>query len=393
MRVSDVRTIIVGTSWRNLIIVKVITDEGVYGIGEATTQNREEGVAGYLQGLFRRFVLGADPLRIEDLATRMFRDEFWRGGVIAMSGMSAVEMACWDILGKVTNQPVYQLFGGACWDKLKTYANGWYLTETRTPEEFGRLARQVVEKGYRALKVDPFGAGFYELTPEEFDRSIAIIAAIRESVGAGCEILVEGHGRFTPATALALARAMVPYRPTWFEEPVPPENLEALRRVVESSPIPVATGERIFGHFEYARLFQHAVPDIVQPDITHEGGFLAMKKIAAMADGHYVTVAPHNANSPFCTAATAHACAAMTNFKILEVFDDFQEPWLWDVFTGVPRVVDGYLPLPSGPGIGADINEDAAKEHPFKPGFFNLFESGWEKRRFTSSGEGPSVSR
>lgn len=393
MRISDVRTVIIGTSWRNLIMVKATTDEGVYGVGEATTQNREEGVAGYLQGLFQRFVLGADPLRIEDLANRMFRDEFWRGGVIAMSGMSAVEMACWDILGKVTHQPVYQLMGGACWDRLKAYANGWYQTETRTPDEFARLAGEVVRKGYKALKVDPFGPGFYELDHTEFDRSIQIVAAIRDAVGPEFEIHVEGHGRFTPATALALARALAPCRPSWFEEPVPPENLGALRRVVEGSPIPIATGERIFGHFEYGRLFQHAVPDIVQPDITHAGGFLGLKKIAAMADAHYVTVAPHNANSPFCTAATAHACAPMTNFKTLEVFDDFQEPWLWDVFSGVPRVVDGYLPLPSGPGVGADFNEDAAREHPLVQGFFNLFEPGWERRRFSRDSTAPAAMR
>ena len=302
-----------------------------------------------------------------------------------MSGLSAVEIACWDILGKVTRQPVYQLLGGACWNRLKAYANGWYQTDTRTPEEFARLARDVARRGYKALKVDPFGPGFYELEYEEFDRSVQIVAAIREAVGAEFEIHMEGHGRFTPATALALARELAPYRPSWFEEPVPPENLEALRRVIEGSPVPIATGERVFGHFEYGRLFQHAVPDVVQPDLTHAGGFLGLKKIAAIADAHYVTVAPHNANSPFCTAATAHACAAMTNFKTLEVFDDFQEPWLWDVFTGVPRVVDGYLPLPAGPGIGADFNEDAAREHPYVQGFFNLFEAGWEQRRFSRS--------
>jgi galactonate dehydratase len=393
MRITDARTVVIGTSWRNLILVKVTTDEGVYGVGEATTQNREEGVVGYLRGLFKRFVLGANPLRIEDLANHMYRDEFWRGGVVAMSGLSAVEMACWDILGKVTGQPVYQLLGGACWDRLKAYANGWYQTETRAPAEFARLSKGVRRKGYTALKVDPFGPGFYELEPEEFDRSVEIVAAIRDAVGPRFEIHVEGHGRFTPAQALALARALAPSRPSWFEEPVPPENLEALRRVVEASPVPVATGERVFGHVEYGRLFQHVVPDIVQPDLAHAGGFLGLKKIAAMADAHYVTVAPHNANSPFCTAATAHACAAMTNFKILEVFDDFQEPWLWDIFSGVPRVVDGCLPLPSGPGIGADLNEDAAREHPYVQGFFNLFEAGWERRRFSRDGPAPAARR
>src|ERR1700737_180449 len=288
MRISDARTVVIGTSWRNLIMVKVTTDEGVYGVGEATTQNREEGVVGYLQGLFKRFVLGANPLRIEDLVNHMYRDEFWRGGVIAMSGLSAVEMACWDILGKVTGQPVYQLLGGACWDRLKAYANGWYQTETRAPAEFARLSKDVRRKGYTALKVDPFGPGFYELEPEEFDRSVEIVAAIRDAVGPRFEIHVEGHGRFTPATALALARALAPYRPTWFEEPVPPENLEALRRVVEASPVPIATGERVFGHVEYGRLFHLGVRDMSPRDIAHAGGFLGLKKIAAMADAYYV---------------------------------------------------------------------------------------------------------
>jgi galactonate dehydratase len=381
MKIVDVKTFVMGTAWRNLIYVKVYTDEGLTGVGEATVQNREEGVIGYLDGLVRRHVVGSDPFNVEDLWLRMYRDEFWRGGVIATSGMSAIEIACWDIIGKVVGQPVYRLMGGQVRDRIKAYANGWYTGE-RTPEEFAERARLVVAKGYKALKVDPFGNAYYEMERKEKLMAVALIEAIRDAVGPDVEILIEGHGRLTPATAIEMARELAPFNPAFFEEPVPPENLDAMAKVAAHITIPLATGERYYTRYDYWRLLQAHVADIIQPDIIHCGGLLEAKKIAAMADANYVTVAPHNSNGPITTAVSTHFAACTVNFKILEVFDDFAEPWVVEAVPGTPRVIDGYLPLPTGPGLGVDVNEAVMAEHPYrKEAFFNEYAVDWHKRK------------
>ena len=379
MKIVDVKPFVLGTSWRNLIFIKVYTDEGVTGIGEATIQNREEGVLGFLEGASRRHVIGTDPFDIEDLWLRMYRNDFWRGGVIANTVMSAVEIACWDIVGKVVQQPVYKLLGGRCHEKIKAYANGWYRAE-RTPDQFAAAAQVVVNKGYKALKVDPFGTGAYELEREDKFRAISLIEAIRDVVGPEVDIFIEGHGRFSQATAIDMARCLEPFNPGWFEEPIPPEDLPGLAYVRSRINIPVATGERCFTHYEYRQVFDHRAADIIQADIIHAGGILQMKKIAAMADAQYTVIAPHNSNGPVSTAASVHFDACTTNFKIQECFDDFSEPWVKGSVIGVPEVVDGYFDLPTGAGLGIELNEELIAEHPFRPGHMNLWAENWHKR-------------
>jgi len=380
MKITQVKPFVLGTSWRNLIFLKVYTDEGLTGIGEATIQNREEGVLGYLEGAQRRHVIGSDPFDIEDLWLRMYRNDFWRGGVIANTVISAIEIACWDIVGKALGQPVYKLLGGRCREKIKAYANGWYKTE-RTPAQFAEAARAVVAKGYQALKVDPFGAGAYELDRAEKIRSVALVEAIRDAVGPEVEIFIEGHGRFSAATAIGLARDLEQFNPGWFEEPIPPEDIPSLAYVRSRINIPVATGERYFTHYEFRQLFEARAADIIQPDITHAGGLLEMKKIAAMADAHYQVMAPHNSNGPVCTAASVHFAACTTNFKIQECFDDFAEPWVKQAIAGAPDVKEGYFDLPDRPGLGVELNEELIAEHPYQPGFFNIWQDGWQERQ------------
>ncbi len=380
MKITQVKPFVLGTSWRNLIFLKVHTDEGLTGIGEATIQNREEGVLGYLEGAQRRHVIGSDPFDIEDLWLRMYRNDFWRGGVIANTVISAIEIACWDIVGKALGQPVYKLLGGRCREKIKAYANGWYKTE-RTPAQFAEAARAVVAKGYQALKVDPFGAGAYELDRAEKIRSVALVEAIRDAVGPEVEIFIEGHGRFSAATAIGLARDLEQFNPGWFEEPIPPEDIPSLAYVRSRINIPVATGERYFTHYEFRQLFEARAADIIQPDITHAGGLLEMKKIAAMADAHYQVMAPHNSNGPVCTAASVHFAACTTNFKIQECFDDFAEPWVKQAIAGAPDVKEGYFDLPDRPGLGVELNEELIAEHPYQPGFFNIWQDGWQERQ------------
>ncbi len=380
MKITAVEPLVLGTSWRNLIFLKVSTDEGLVGFGESTIQNREEGVLGYLPGAVRRHVLGSDPFNVEDLWLRMYRNDFWRGGVIATSVMSGIEIACWDIIGKAVGQPVWRLLGGRCHEKVKAYANAWYTVE-RTPEEFAKRVKVVLEKGYKALKVDPFGPGAMELSRAETIRSVELVAAIRDAVGPEVEIFVEMHGRFSAATAIGIARLMEPYHPGWIEEPCPPEDIPSLQKVAAQVKIPVATGERYFTHYGFREVLESGAADILQPDVIHAGGILDMKKIAAMADARSMVVAPHNSNGPVCTAASVHFDFCTTNIKVQECFDDFSEPWVVEAIPGTPRPHDGYFHLPQGPGLGISLNEDLIKEHPFKEGFFNLFDAGWQMRQ------------
>ena len=374
---------VLGTSWRNLTFLKLITDDGYEGISEVRINNRTEALSGYLEGIKKRHVLGSDPFNIEDMVLRLSRNDFGRVGEIVASGISLVEIACWDIIGKVTDQPVYRLLGGPCRDRIKAYANGWYRVE-RSPEEFHAAATRVVERGYQALKFDPFGAGTYEMDVHETRRSIGLVEAVRDAVGPDVEILIEMHGRFSPATAVAISRDLEQFAPSWVEEPVPPDNLDALKKAAAQINLPVATGERLHNRYEFRNLFVTEAADIVQPDITLMGGLSEAKKVAAMADTNYMTVAPHNVGGPVATCAALHFAASTPNFKIQEHFNDFQELWVKEAATGggYPEVVDGYFPLPTGPGLGVTLDEDLIAEHPFQEGSFNLWDDDWHKREF-----------
>ena len=382
MKITRLTPLVLGTPWRNLTFLKVETDEGLVGVSEGRNVNRTEALLGYLQGAARRHVLGSDPFRIEDLVRRMFVEDYARVEDISGMGIALVEIACWDIVGKALGRPVYQLLGGAVRDRIKAYANGWYTVD-RTPEAFHEAARKVAARGYRALKVDPFGAGFYELEAAELRRSVALVEAIRDAVRPDVEILIEMHGRFSPATAVTVARELEPFKPSWVEEPVPPDNFEALAKAAAKIRIPVATGERIHTRHEVRRLLELGAVDVLQTDITESCGLLEGKKIAAMADASYVTFAPHNVGGPVSTAACLHLDACTTNFKIQEHFNDFVDAWVKQAASGpgYPEVKDGYFPLPGGPGLGVTLNEDFIREHPMKPEGFNLFRENWHRRQ------------
>lgn len=381
MKITDVKTLVMGTSWRNLTFVKVETDEGLTGVSEVRMNNRTDALVAYIDGAKRRHVIGSDPFNTEDLYQRLFRDDYGRAGEIVATGISVIEIACWDIIGKALNQPVYRLLGGACRDKIKAYANGWYRVE-RSTEEFHTAAKRVLEKGYRALKFDPFGAGYYELSYEEKLKSVELVEAVRDAVGPDVEILVEMHGRFSPYVAIEISAELEKFQPSWVEEPVPPDNIAALAKASEKINLPVATGERLHNKYEYRELINLQAADILQPDITQTGGFLETKKIAAMGDMCYMTVAPHNVGGPVSTATALHFAACTTNFKIQEHFNDFSEAWVKEAATGCPEVIDGYFSLPNGPGLGMELNEDLIAEHPYREGSFNLFEDDWHKREY-----------
>ncbi len=382
MKISRLTPMVLGTPWRNLTFLKVETDEGLVGVSEGRNVNRTEALLGYLEHAAKRYVLGADPFEIERLVQRMFVEDFARIEEISGMGIALVEIACWDIIGKALGQPVYRLLGGAVRDRLKAYANGWYTVE-RTPDAFHEAAKNVVARGYRALKVDPFGAGFYEMERAEKNRSISLVEAIRGAVGPDVEILIEMHGRFSPATAIELARELEPFKPSWVEEPVPPDNHEAMAKAAAKINIPVAAGERVHTRFEVRRLLELGCLDVLQTDVTESCGLLEGKKIAAMADAYYVTFAPHNVGGPVSTAACLHLAATVTNFKIQEHFNDFVDAWVKRAASGpgYPEVKDGYFGLPGGPGLGVTLDEDFIRDHPMTPERFNLFKDDWHRRQ------------
>lgn len=391
MHISAIRPLVLGTPWRNLTFVIVETDEGLQGVGEVRMVNHTDALLGYLREAGRQHILGSDPFKIEDLVQRMYRNDFARPSEISMSAIAVIEMACWDIMGQALGVPVYQLLGGAVRERIPAYANGWYTVE-RSPEAFHTAAQKVQARGYRALKVDPFGAGFYVLDRKEKHHSISLIEAVRAAVGPDIEVLIEMHGRFNPSTALAMMHELAPYTPGWFEEPVPPENIRALQKVsLASAPlgIPIATGERLHTAHEYREVFELQAADIIQADITHYGGILATKKLAAWADAYYMLIAPHNVGGPVATAAALHLAACTPNFYIQEHFNDFADSWVKAAADGCPEVdpIDGCFTLPTGTGLGVKLNEAFIAEHPRQDVFFNLFAEDWQYRQAAPQGD------
>jgi galactonate dehydratase len=381
MKITDVRTTVVGTPWRELVFLELLTDEGLVGLSEARMVNKTSTLVACIGELAPRYVIGTDPFDVERLAWNVIRAEYGRAGEIAQSTLASFEVACWDLMGQSLNVPVWKILGGRFRDRVPAYANGWYQAE-RDPKAIAALARTVVERGYRALKLDPFGAASAELPAAGRRRAVEIVAAVRDAVGADVQILIEMHGRFTPATAVAVAGLLEPYDPEWIEEPVPPENATALARVRSATRLPIATGERAHSMEDMRLLIEQGLVDVIQVDLTHFGGFLAMKRLAGWADAYSLLMAPHNVCGPVGTMANVHFAVATPNYKVLEHFNDFADSWVHELVDGAPRVdaADGCFPLPDRPGLGVRLNHDACARHPRTGGRIRLFEEGWEKR-------------
>lgn len=379
MKITGIETYIAGNPWKNWLFAKVLTDEGIYGIGEGTLNYFGKTVETAIHEL-KPLIVGMSPFQVEIISQRLIRDVYTDGAQVHMCAVAAIEIACWDIIGKACSQPIYNLWGGRCHDKLRAYANGWYRGP-RTPESFHEKAQDVVRRGYTALKFDPFGDNWRMTTPRDFDLTIDIVRAVRDAVGPHVDILVEGHCRFNVATALQFAQAMAPLRPAWFEEPVPHTNIGAMVEVARHSPVPIATGESLSNKQQFAELLKHDVVNIYQPEPLNLGGIFAARKIADMVDAHYGMIAPHSAQGPVCSAACAQLNASIPNFYVHEIFDEFNEPWEKEIVSGGVEVVDGYIEISDRPGLGIDLNIDEILRHPYQQeNALPLFRSGWEKR-------------
>ena len=366
MKIRDIKCFTVDCFRTNWVFVKVYTDEGIDGVGEATLEYKEKALTGAVEHI-RDALTGKDPRDIEAIWHGIYRDAYWRGGPVLMSALSAVEIALWDILGKSLGVPVWRLLGGKCRDRVRIYANGWFAG-AREPEEFAGKAKAAVARGITALKWDPFGKNYMNIPNAELDRALRCVAAVREAAGPAVDLLIEGHGRFNIPTAVTVAKELEQFHPMFFEEPVPPDDLAALRQVKDRSPVPLACGERLYTRWDFRRFFDVMPADYIQPDVSHAGGIMELKKIAAEAECRYVPFAPHNPSGPVANAATLQLAACCPGFEILEImYSDVT--WRAGVTDESLRFEDGCIVIPDGgrPGIGIEINEEECLRHPYRP--------------------------
>ncbi len=364
MKITDIKVYITDAYRTNWTFIKVETDEGLYGWGEASLGTQEMALKGCVEDL-KRLIVGRDPLQIEKMRFEVYRDIYWKGGPVLMSAISGIEMAMWDITGKYFNTPVYNLFGGKMRDKVKMYANGWF-SGAKTPEEFAQKAKETVALGVKAMKWDPFGKAHMTLTKEEMHKAVEIVGAVREAVGDNVELLIECHGRFNPYTAIEISRELAPFKPMLMEEPCPPDNLDALAKVKSRSLIPVAAGERVYTIYGFDDLFKKDAVDIVQPDMFHTGGMMECKKIAGMAESKHIPISFHNPSGPISNAAILQLAAATPNFLIHEIM--LTDGSFRKAITNEEVVFeDGYIRIGDKPGLGIDVNIDEVEARPYHP--------------------------
>ena len=374
MKITEMKTFVVGNPWKNWVFVKLYTDEGLTGLGEATGGLSTKPNVGDVEEL-RPHVIGTDPCQPEKVWLNLLKARFNHRS----TGIAAVEQACWDILAKSLDVPMWKLFGAKHHERLRVYANGWYQGP-RDPVFFAEKAAEFVSRGYTALKFDPFG-GAYRLIEKDSERlTMRIVRAVRQAIGDEADILIEAHDRFSVSTAIRLGRQLEEYRPFWMETPVRSYDLQGHIEVQRALNFPVVLGENFHELREFADLLKERVIDIVQPEPMHLGPSTS-RKAFAVAEAYDALVACHQAQSPFCTAMNAQLHCSIPNFLIQENFDDSFEPWTWDILSGVPRVQDGYLVPSDAPGWGVELNEEEALKHPYgERNFLRLFEEGWETR-------------
>ncbi len=364
MKVTDVKAFVVDCFRTNWVFVKVYTDEGIDGVGEATLEYKEKALLGAFEHI-KEYLVGEDPRAIEKHFHAIYRDAYWRGGPVLMSALSAVEMALWDILGKSLGVPVYQLLGGKVHEKVRIYVNGWFAG-AKEPEEFGQKAAEAVKRGVTAMKWDPFGKNYLNISGKDLDKALRCVDEVRRAVGPDVDLLIEGHGRFNVPTGIKIAKELEQFKPMFFEEPVPPDNLDALKEVRDKSPVAISAGERLYTRWDYRPMFDKMAADYIQPDISHAGGIMELKKIAAEAESRYIPFAPHNPSGPVANAATLQLAATCPNFEILEIMYSDVE-WRKDVTNEALTYADGYITIPDKPGLGIEIDEEACLAHPYKP--------------------------
>ena len=381
MKIDSIKTYLVDSgSAKHWLFVKIETNEGIHGWGEAYTQLDRDRVIERQIDELSRYLVGCSPFDIKQFLFSAYTDFAGkRGSMELFCAISGLEQALWDIVGKAAGQPVYNLLGGRTRRRLRVYANGW--GGAQPPDELADRARAVVDRGFTALKFDPFpGPWRAYIDRHEEEEAVDRVRAVREAVGPDVDILVEVHRRLAPMHAVRVARAMEPYAPFWFEEPVSARDLGALAEVRNAIALPVVTGEELYTKNEFRDVFEQRAADILNPDVCNCGGILELREIGAMAEAYHVAMAPHNYNSTTIgLAATLHASAGMPNFLITEYFVNFEEVGR-EIADQSFRVEDGFITLPDRPGLGIDLDEQALRQRPYRPRSLRdlPFDSGYD---------------
>lgn len=370
MYITDMKVYMVDGSYsksigRNYVLVKLETDEGIYGIGEGTTWPGGKIVKAAMEYV-KSYIIGKDPFQIEsvwsDLYNRMNHSGMAGFFVCALSG---IEMALWDIVGKKLKTPVYNLLGGRCRDKIPVYANYWYKGIPEEPEIYKEKALEVKENGYQMLKMCPFFG--YErgmpVTSPEMKKALKLVEAVREAVGPDFGIAIECAALFDNNTVYEGVKLLGQFNPVWLEEPLPPENVDAMAKLRDRTAAPIAVGERLYTRYGFRETIEKQAVSFIQPDLARTGGILETKKIASMAEIYYIPVTPHNPNGPVCTAATLQLTATIPNLYNVEfLYKD--EPWRNTIIAPPIIVKDGYIELSDRPGLGIEFDEKEAEAHP-----------------------------
>jgi len=371
MKVTKVTTFPVHPGWRkNLIFVKVETDEGITGWGEVYTQYDRDPAMKAHADLLGQYLVGRDPFDIKYFCQMAYDDYAQRRGSLEFyCAISGIEAALWDIVGKACNQPVYNLLGGKCRDKIRVYANGWSY-KMHSPDDFARAAEKAVAMGFDALKFDPLPRPWRTFIPREHEKHAEkVVKAVRDAVGPEVDLLIELHRRLSPAHAIAVADRIAKYEPFLIEEPCQAENVLAIAEVRAKTHTPIMTGENLFTKAAFRRVLEHHAADYLNADVANCGGILELREIAAMAEPFFVGMSPHNYNSTSLgLSATVHASAGMQNFIITEYFLPFVE-FCDKLFPGEQQLkpVNGYISLPTKPGLGLEPDEKALLEYAGKP--------------------------
>ena len=365
MKITDIQVYSVEAVRRNWTFIEVETDADITGIGEITLEMFDAGVAAAVQD-YKRILIGENPLEVERLYDHMTRNKFWRTDTLSTTVLSGIDIALWDIKGKDLGVPIYQLLGGPVRETVSAYGNYWFLGATkddyaRTVDDYARAAARAVEEGWDALKWSPFGSCAYTATIEQERVIIECVKRVREAVGDRADLLLDAHGRFNLPTIRRIARKLEPYEPFFIEEPIPPENIQAMVDLKNSTRVPLATGERLITKHEFLPLLNSFAVDYIQPDIIHTGGITEMKKIAALAEAFYIPMIPHNPCGPVATAATIHVAASIPNFMMTEYIN---LPEREDVLVEPLVLKNGQFDLPTKPGLGIELNKKAFDKYP-----------------------------
>jgi galactonate dehydratase len=375
MKITSARTFLVEGIKYNWTLLKLDTDAGIHGWGEATNWPGSPLVEAACQHV-GDFIIGRDARQIDFLWTTIYRDMHWLGQAgPLLSAISAVDIALWDIKGKALGVPVYELLGGAYRKAIQLYANYWFIAEAYTPEDYARQARATVAQGFTALKFDPFAHVGYRygddlsangsLTETQKQRAVDVVAAVAEAAGRDTAIAIETHAFLNGPTAVEMAHrlAALRFNCLWYEEPCLPEFPQSIADIRKRIPLPVCVGERLHSRFMLRTVLEHQAADIVMPDITRCGGISELRKMAHLAETFNVPIAPHNPNGPISTIASAHTMATVPNF-LRQEFMVNDVPWRDACLSHPLPVENGHFALPDRPGLGFDVCEEALHKHP-----------------------------